>query len=55
MSKDKIIGYVLMALGALASLGASIFMAKAGEEDTKNAVADYIAEHKSDFMLEAKD
>jgi hypothetical protein len=54
MSQSKVIGYVLMALGALVSLGASIFMAKAGEEDTRNAVNDYISEHRSEFIMEAK-
>ena len=54
MSKNKIIGYVLMALGGLISLGSSFFMSKAGEEDTKNAVNAYIAEHQKEFVLEAK-
>ncbi len=54
MSKNKIFGYILMAVGALCGLGSSFFMAKAGEEDTVNAVNDYIAEHTSDFVLEAK-
>ena len=52
MSKSKIIGYVLTALGGLFSLGASLFLAKAGEEDTKTAVADYISEHKGELADE---
>ncbi len=54
MSKMKVLGYILTAIGSLAGLAASFVMMKAGEEDTRNAVNDYIAEHKKEFVLEAK-
>lgn len=54
MSKSKILGYILTAVGGLLSLGGSLVLIKAGEEDTAQAVGDYIAEHKNEFMLEAK-
>lgn len=54
MSKTKLLGYILTAIGGLVSLAASAVMMKAGEEDTRSAVNDYIAEHRNEFVLEAK-
>lgn len=51
MSQTKLLGYILTLLGGLLSLAASAVMLKAGEEDTRNAVNDYISQNYTKFQM----